>query len=141
MCISVGTVEGKAEATRWRKFSFVSVIFLCYRGPTLEYDSGVFFVLFVSVEYAPYMWLRWSFPVDGRIQIRKGASGNTPSPKTKQNVSTLRKGDPLCLLSPVGPGYLSERFAKQRMRADTCVLDYTCFVIPSFSGEGGVSLR
>ena len=78
------------------------------------------------------MWLRWSFPVDGRIQIRKGASGNIPPPKTKQNVFTLRKGDPvftlrkgdpLCLLSPVSIGYLSERFAKQRMRADTCVPD------------------
>ena len=87
------------------------------------------------------MWLRWSFPVDGRIKIRKGASGNTPPPKTQQNVFTLRKGDPLCLLSSVGLGYLSERFAKQRMRADTCVLDHTCFVIPSFSCEGGVSLR
>ena len=141
MCISVGTVEGKAEATRWRKLSFVSVISLCYRGPTLEYDSGVFFCVVFSVEYVPYMWLRWSFPVDGRIQIRKGASGNTPPPKTKQNVFTLRRGDPLCFLSPVGLGYLSERFAKQRMRADTCVLDYTCFVIPSFSCEGGVSLR
>ena len=43
MCTSVGTVEGTAEATRWRNFSFVSIIYLCYRGPTLEYDSGVFF--------------------------------------------------------------------------------------------------
>ena len=44
MCINVGTVEGIAEATRWRKVSFVSIISLCYRGPTLEYDSGVFFL-------------------------------------------------------------------------------------------------
>ena len=65
---------------------------------------------------------------------------HTPS-QTKQNVFTLRKGDPLCLLSPVGLGYFSERFAKQRMRADTCVLDYICFVIPTFSCKDGVSSR
>ena len=41
-CISVDTVDGTVEATRWRTFSFVSIISLCYRGSTLEYDFGVF---------------------------------------------------------------------------------------------------
>ena len=35
---------------------------------------------------APYMWLRWSFPVDWRMQIPNGASGVTPPPPPKRTI-------------------------------------------------------
>ena len=64
------TVWGKAEANRWRSGSFVSRITPYCDGPTLEYAFGEFGVFVFSMECAPYMWLRWSFPVDGKTHKR-----------------------------------------------------------------------